>query len=240
MWSKLLQGRVTLFLVVLVVLVGCKKPPVTTVPKVVETGIAVKEQRFEPNYLTSRLKFKYQDAEQSLSGSASLRMVKDSAAWISITAILGIEAARILFLPDRVLYANKLEGDRQTLTYLQLSEMTGMPTTLATVQDILLGNDPFGKRALEEKQSGDSTWYRYPYGEAALIRSVAKLGKLKSTASGQAQTQVSYMDFKEAQAGKGIMPFKKHVVVTMPKGFLNVELEHTRLDLPQTAPELPW
>src|SRR5690606_13157953 len=40
-----------------------------------------------------------------------VRIERDRAIWLSVTAILGVEAARILITPDSVKILNKLQGE---------------------------------------------------------------------------------------------------------------------------------
>jgi outer membrane biogenesis lipoprotein LolB len=73
--------------------------------------------------------------------NASLKMYKDSAIWISVNAILGIEAMRLLVTKDSVRLLVKLDQKTYTarsVSYLQ--EVTSLPLDLYTLQDLLLGN----------------------------------------------------------------------------------------------------
>jgi hypothetical protein len=64
-------------------------------------------------YHTLSIKFdvsvQSEDINQSLSGT--LRIRKDSIIWISITPALGIEAARIQFTPDSIMFMNRIKNE---------------------------------------------------------------------------------------------------------------------------------
>ena len=69
-----------------------------------------------------------------------VRMYKDSAIWVSVTAILGIEAIRALVTKDSVQLLDKQNKiyTARSIDYLQ--EVTGLPLNLSTLQDLIIGN----------------------------------------------------------------------------------------------------
>lgn len=238
------QRTLVLFAILLGFLgAACKRHPVATTKPVVEQEKAIKvaEQRFSPRYFTSRIKFRYQDPEQLLSGTANLRMVRDSALWVSVSAILGIEAARVLFLPNEVRFMNRIEGTRDTYSYDQFRQWTGMQLTLPMVQDIILGNNPFqDARPIGKREGADSSHYQYPNAQVVLLTSIQKLAALNATAPNNAgQTAVKYQAFKPVDASAQFAT-QKLVSVTNPKGWLSLELDHVKLDQPAERPETPW
>lgn len=76
--------------------------------------------------------------------TATLRMVKDSAIWISLTAtFLNLEAYRVLITKDSVILMNKQEKEVQYRSLDYLQEVTQIPFDFKAIQDILLGNPVF-------------------------------------------------------------------------------------------------
>lgn len=76
--------------------------------------------------------------------TAVVRMVKDSAIWISLSAtFLNIELYRVLIKPDSVILLNKQDKsvNFRSLDYLQ--EVTEIPIDFATLQDLIIGNPVF-------------------------------------------------------------------------------------------------
>jgi hypothetical protein len=105
----------------------------------------VKDNRI--NYRTfkaSKVNVDYRGAdEKKYDFNASVQMFKDSAIWISATAILGIEAMRVLITKDSVKLLNKNDKTytARSITYLQ--EITELPLDLPTLQDLIIGNPVF-------------------------------------------------------------------------------------------------
>jgi hypothetical protein len=75
--------------------------------------------------------------------NAILRMQKDSAIWISITAIFGIEGLRAYITEDSVKILNKQDKIYTARSVAYLQEVTQLPLDLHSLQDILIGNPVF-------------------------------------------------------------------------------------------------
>ena len=75
---------------------------------------------------------------------ANIRMIKDSAIWISISAsILNIEVFRVLVTKDSVILLNKQEREVQYRSINYLQEITEIPFDFKTLQNLLVGNPIF-------------------------------------------------------------------------------------------------
>jgi hypothetical protein len=72
--------------------------------------------------------------------NAFLRMKKDSAIWVSINALLGIEAFRIIITPDSVKVLNKIDKVVQLRSVSYLQEVMRIPFTFYDVQNVIIGN----------------------------------------------------------------------------------------------------
>lgn len=75
--------------------------------------------------------------------NGTLRMYKDSAMWMSINAVLGIEAMRALVTKDSVFLLDKLNKTYTARSVDYLQEVTALPLTLNTLQNLLVGNTVF-------------------------------------------------------------------------------------------------
>ena len=93
----------------------------------------------------AKIKVQYQDSKgKNQDLTAVVRIMKDSAIWISLTAtLLNVEAYRVLITKDSVILLNKLykEVQYRSLDYLQ--EVTEIPFDYKTLQDLLIGNPVF-------------------------------------------------------------------------------------------------
>jgi hypothetical protein len=75
--------------------------------------------------------------------NANLRMYRDSLIWVSVNAVFGIVAMRMLITKDSVYLLDKLNKTYLIRRIDYLQEVTGLPLTLSIVQDLLVGNPVF-------------------------------------------------------------------------------------------------
>ena len=76
--------------------------------------------------------------------SAVVRIIKDSAIWLSLSAtILNIEVYRVLITKDSVILVNKQDKEVQYRSMDYLQEVTQIPFDFKTVQNLLVGNPVF-------------------------------------------------------------------------------------------------
>lgn len=75
--------------------------------------------------------------------NAHIRMAKDSIIWVSITAILGIEGLRALITRDSVKLLDKQNKIYTARSVNYLQDVTALPLTLSSLQDLLIGNAVF-------------------------------------------------------------------------------------------------
>lgn len=76
--------------------------------------------------------------------TATLRMIKDSAIWMSMSAtFLNIEVYRVYITKDSVVLMNKQDKEVQYRSLDYLQEVTRIPFDFKTLQDIFVGNPVF-------------------------------------------------------------------------------------------------
>src|SRR5215212_2542776 len=79
-------------------------------------------------------------ADKHYDVNANIRMYKDSLIWASVNAVLGIEAMRVLITEDSVFLLDKLNKTFTARSVDYLQEVTSLPLTLNTLQNLLIGN----------------------------------------------------------------------------------------------------
>jgi hypothetical protein len=93
---------------------------------------------------SAKMKVHYEGSDgKDYEFNAFIRLQKDRMIWISINAVLGIEAFRAVITPDSVKVLNKLDKIYQLRSVSYLQEMSHMPFDFKTFQAILLGNPIF-------------------------------------------------------------------------------------------------
>ncbi len=89
--------------------------------------------------------------------NGTLRMYKDSAIWISVNAVLGIEAMRVLVTKDSVFLLDKLNKTYTARSVDYLQDVTSLPLTLDALQNLFTGNPVFVDSNLVSYKSDNST-----------------------------------------------------------------------------------
>lgn len=70
----------------------------------------------------------------------NIRIKKNEVIWISATAMLGIEAARILIRPDSVFVVNRLHGEYISESMEYMKKLVHPDIDYALLEDLLIGN----------------------------------------------------------------------------------------------------
>jgi len=115
-----------------------KKDSLLFIDKVYE---GIQNNRIDFNTFSAKIKVDFEGADGKKNDfNAVVRLQKDSVLWVSINALLGIEAFRVLITPDSVKVLNKLDKVVQLRSVSYLKEITKIPFTFSELQDILVGN----------------------------------------------------------------------------------------------------
>ncbi len=137
-------GILTVFLFV----VGCRSTKNTTESgggkvgskKVVEIVSQISElESSSPKYLSFKADAQIKTEEKNQSVKASIRMVKDSAIWISITSFK-YEAIRILATPDSLKYLDRTNKKFYVGDYAFIQSKVGVELGYKEIQSLLYGH----------------------------------------------------------------------------------------------------
>ena len=75
--------------------------------------------------------------------NANIRMYKDSAIWVAVNALLGIDAMRLFITKDSVKLLDKLNKTYTARSVDYLQEVTSLPLDLQNLQNLIIGNPVF-------------------------------------------------------------------------------------------------
>jgi hypothetical protein len=178
--------------------------------------------------LTGKGDIEFNSSGNSVSFSFHMRMKRDSAIWLSVSPLLGIEAVRILFTPDSVKALDRLNNVYYSDGYNALSAlananlnfsllqsliMAGYFPTSDTLRSLYVENPDYllttvekknKSRAEEEAATLPFTWdvWVSPADNRIHKMNIAEPANKKNV-------QVNYSDFRDT--GAGIIPFKQDI-----------------------------
>lgn len=75
--------------------------------------------------------------------NANIRMYKDSAIWVAVNALLGIDVMRLYITKDSVKLIDKLNKTYTARSVDYLQEVSSLPLNLYVLQDLIIGNPVF-------------------------------------------------------------------------------------------------
>ena len=91
------------------------------------------------DWLSARARVNYESASESKSFTAHIRMRRDSVIWLSITTIMGVEAARLVIRDDTVFLLDKLNKKYQAESLSLLEHYFPFPFDISLIQKIVAG-----------------------------------------------------------------------------------------------------
>ena len=99
--------------------------------------LEVREIDFD--YFSGKAKINYKDEELDVKAKANIRIKKDSAIWISFSAV-GIQGARCLISKDSITIVNLMKKEYYVFNYDSLSKQFNFDITYDAIQSVALGN----------------------------------------------------------------------------------------------------
>ena len=157
-----------LSLSILVILASCKvkkqliisqtkKPDTIVVINNIISQIQLAQNQFDT--FTGKAHAKLQMGNDNYDVTFNIKIKSNQKVWISITALAGIEAARILITPDSIWLINRLQGVYFKKPFGYLQTIAGNDINFKAISSVLIGNAI--KELLNEKAAvatrGDTT-----------------------------------------------------------------------------------
>lgn len=102
------------------------------------------ENRIGFSSFSAKIHVDYQGADGKKEDvTVFVRMKKDSLIWVSVTGLLGFEGIRAIIEKDSIRILNKLDKTYEVRSMDYLQELTSLPLTLPSMQDLIIGNPVF-------------------------------------------------------------------------------------------------
>lgn len=195
--------------------------------------------RIEYKTFSAKINVDYQGTDgKKYDVNANLRMYKDSAIWISITAILGIEGLRAYITKDSVKILNKQDKVYTARSVAYLAEVTALPLDLHSLQEILIGNPVFLDKNVISYSKTDNNISLLSIGDwfkgLLTLNSSAKIenGKLDDIDITRSRTcNLSYADYENK---KGVDFSTKRRITVSEKSNLDIKLDIKSYDFNET------
>lgn len=136
--------------VILAVVLSCAPKKKVSTAAVGEKRVSRTERIHVMNHITQaqlhfttfsgRAKSKIVINKDSYDVTANVRIERDKAIWISVSALMGIEVGRVLITPDSVKIINRLQSEFVSKPFNYLYRFTSEEMDFSSLQQLLLGN----------------------------------------------------------------------------------------------------
>lgn len=230
-------------LLMLLVLTSCNKKLSNIFDR--NTGrLSVREVAFEQ--LSAKAKIDFDSEKNGLSGTANIRIQKDSIIWVSLSPGLGIEAARVLITRDSIFLVDKVHKEYQKIAFRELSEKFDFDINYTIIQSLILGNliYPYDREKIVKSSAGYlySQHHSNFFFENIIGSKSMKLEKLQVTDTLTENTiSVNYGDFQLVQ--EQILPFEikaKLNYKNQSKKPTEVEIEYKQANIEKKPLRFPF
>lgn len=183
------------------------------------------------------------NGEKRYDVTTNIRIVHGEAIWISVTAIMGVEAARVLITPDSVQIINRLNSEYLSRPFSFLQDFAGNSLDFTSLERLLVGDvvAPLAGRDVDVWQGNGG--YRLEVQERDLQYTMSlddhywnTYTTIADSLRGQ-QLEVQYADRRVVDGNS--FPHQMKMVITTPQLALNADLAYQRA-IYDTEVELPF
>lgn len=135
------------FIVGLLLFIGCKSTETITtkrmankkhLPSLVQH---MESSQFNAQWLNMKASVDVNRNGKTQGFKANIILKTDSLIWVSITPLIGVEVARVIFMPDTVKMINRLEKNYFIGSFDYVNELLNTDLDYFTLQSLLLGNN---------------------------------------------------------------------------------------------------
>jgi hypothetical protein len=204
-----------------------------------ETVTKMQATKIDFTTFSAKINVDYQGTDgKKYDVNANLRMYKDSAIWISITAILGIEGLRAFITKDSVKILNKQDKVYSARSVAFLQEMTALPLDLHSLQDVLIGNPVFvDSNIISYSRSGNSVSL-LSIGEffknLLTLNEASRLENSKLDDLDKIRSRTCNLSYSDYEFKKGVLFATKRRITVAEKSNLDIKLDFKSYDFNET------
>ena len=180
---------------------------------------------------TAKINVDYRDAEdKKYDVNANVRMYKDSAIWISVNALLGIEGLRALITKDSVKIL-----DKQNKVYIArrvdyLQEVTSLPLNLQSLQNLIVGNPVFlDSNVISYSKQADNIsilsmgeWFKHLL---TLSENNFKVQRSKLDDADKTKNRTADLTYNDYESKQGVLFSTKRQITIVEKKKLDIRLD---------------
>jgi len=170
--------------------------------------------------------------------NANVRMYKDSAIWIAVNALLGIDAMRLFITKDSVKLLDKINKTYTARSVDYLQEVTALPLNLYNLQDLIIGNPVFLDSNIVSYSANNNQIALLSLGR--LFKNLITLNEADKTLlhsklddADPARNRTADLTYGDYESKKGVPFSTKRRIVVAEKNRLDIKLEFKQYEFNQ-------
>jgi hypothetical protein len=170
--------------------------------------------------------------------NANIRMYKDSAIWVAVNALLGIDAMRLYITKDSVKLLDKLNKTYTARSVDYLQEVTSLPLNLYMLQDLIIGNPVFLDSNIVSYSQGNNQIALLSLGQ--LFKNLITVNETDKTLLHSklddvdpSRNRTADLTYGDYESKKGVLFSTKRRIVVTEKNRLDIKLDFKQYDFNQ-------
>ena len=205
-----------------------------------QTYEEILKNRIDYRFFSAKLDVEYEDAEgKNYDVNVHLRMLKHSVIWITITGPLGIEGHRAMITRDSVKMMDKQNKTYSAHSVSFLQELTALPLTLGTLQDLVIGNPVYFDSTITSYSRNDQgislQVFNHFFRHLLTISNGEKLLKSsKLDDQDRSRNRTCHLTYEDYENRKGVNFSRRRRIHVSEKKKLEVELDFKQYDFNET------
>ncbi len=194
------------------------------------------QQQLQADWLNASAKLSYDDGSMAVGATATIKMEKDKAIWMSVKKF-GFEIARAMITPDSLFILDRFNKEYAAEPISYISEKYNLPGDITTLQQMLLGNPIFLTQAsakalaqgeqLRWSASGTNAKNDYWF---SLPNYLLERMEVEQT-SQQRTLAIDLQNYQDAGANRDFSYLRKIAVNSRETGKADIEIEFTKVEL---------
>lgn len=205
---------------------------------------AIQSKQVSFNTFSGKAKTKLNIDGKTNDVTLNIRIQHDKKIWVSVTALLGIEAARALITPDSIMVINRLQGVYLKKPFSYIHTYAGRQVNYKTVEALLIGNaipELLTQGATLQADAGGSTTLKGNL--QGMLYSLLLGADLKVTqtslANQSAAQSLQVTNSQFVQADGKIVPSQIHIASAVKNKNLQADLNYSKVEFNQPL-EFPF
>lgn len=201
-------------------------------------GIQSRKTAFKT--FSAKVDIEYRDGDgKKYDVNANIRMFKDSVIWVSVTAILGIEGLRAYITRDSVKLLDKQNKVYTARSVSYLQEITELPLSLSSLEDLLMGNPVFFDSHLVSYSRSAGTVTLLSLGEffkhlLTISETEGQLITSKLDDLDELRNRTCYLTYSDYENKKGVSFPAKRTINISEKKKLDIKLHFKQYEFNET------